>query len=185
MKYASLLIVLVGCVLHEQGFALQRAATLLKRSFSSPIYLTPQTKPISSLSSQQGVHYHILAILTTASIFTNPNSLTGIMSPLVFTNALDVLRSAARRDRLDGGTFKLLNLGVSLTFAGSLLTLVQKAMLELSSLIICLAVVNVYGLGTAVSSLRRFGMPKLKLNFPNALSTTYFVTIIVYLFLNF
>ena len=122
-------------------------------------------------------NYQILSILSAASVVVHPKTLSGIVAPLVLANTLDLLRSAARRNRLDGGTFKWLNLGVFLFFTSSLV----KQGVKLSGSAISGSVLGRVGLffyGTSVmlASIVKHGIPTLKMDFLNILSVMYFVS---------
>jgi hypothetical protein len=118
----------------------------------------------------------VLSILSALSVAVHPKTLTGIAGPLVLANSLDILRSASRRNRLDGGTFKWLNLGSCLFFAASLMKQAQKINGDLQASLISRLIFFSYGAVVPIASLIKFGLPKLKLEYPNALAAIYFVS---------
>lgn len=179
-----LLCLLLLCSSLSRSFQLKKATSRYPRAAAVSLDSSGPAVHVGSkveklplpLFSIEG-NYQILSILSAASVVVHPKTLSGIVGPLMLANTLDLLRSAARRNRLDGGTFKWLNLGVFLFFASSLV----KQGVKLSGSTISGSVLGrvglfLYGTSVMLASIVKHGIPILKMDFLNILSVVYFVS---------
>ena len=90
-------------------------------------------------------------------------------------------RSAARRNRLDGNTFKLLNFGTLISFLGvfSMNLFYVYSQKNLKPIIVSSILLSALGVIFPASILFQYKLPSLKYDFSNLLSTTYLVRFIL------
>lgn len=163
---------------------------------------TKLTKHVIRLDCQNSKISNFYTISSSASLFSSAlllpnlkhsgNSVLSFISTLYYNVMLYLMLSAARRNRLDGNTFKLINLGLftsSISFLLYGLTQISSFGMRAYNLLTFQSLVNlvftIKHMSSLVASLlvlQNFKLPVIKTDFKNYLSVGYLIGALISLF---
>ena len=139
---------------------------------------SPPSPSSSSLMPPLRSQYRVLSILMPTCLFVlwGKDQLLRLPSLLLVAKIFDILRSAARRRRLDATTFKFLNMGSFISFgylAASLIADAKSALMLNSTKKGVLKAATAFGTLSSGGALIKYGLPSMKIKGSNVLSLSY------------